>query len=734
MKRWTVLLLCLALVAGLAAPALAEGEGPKAAEEIAAAPEDAEQSMDAALAALTAQVKDTLSIGDEYTDFYSNYYDGADPSWDLNWSGEEAQLNVTVRPDGTVTSFYLWPNSSGSDRFYGFDPAFPPLSRAEAEEQAAAQMERLFTDPESGRIDGVRTVLGADGSYRFSGTVLENGLESPVSFTMVIDGGGLSSFYRSDSGGAYVGPLPAPEAAADEVTAAEALAGAVELELRWVSDGEGAARLMYMPVGPRTVADAATGEAVDMDALYQSFEDGVNYSKAFDGVGAAEEAMAADGGAALTEVELSSIANYADVLDQQAIDEALRTIDALGLEDFELQRCSYAMDGEEEGDVTASVRYTAPMTEEKLYGYSKSAFDDAVAYGQDLTIYKYITLDAKTGDIRSVSTSYPLWEKEQDALGLVDRLSPAEEFLKLAVPQLMAQAKPCTLKGYGEGEELIFAQVHEGYFYPDNSITVHVDPTFGTVDQFYYNWDEDVTFASAQDIISEKEALAAYEDALEVTLGYVAWPIDIVAADDPLYDSYIQWGYTYVEELRLAYYYGGVGEVRGVDALTGEAERAEQTEESFAYDDIGAVPEKEMIETLGLAGVGFAGGQFQPEAALTVRDAVTLLLQAEGSYVPERDDELLARAADQRFAAADSDADKTVTRMEFIKMILTPSRYGDAAQLGGIWAASFEDANEGDAGYAAIAAALGMADGSANPREELTRAAAAAILYQFMDR
>ena len=732
MRRSFALLLCLALLACLAAPVLAAGEEaePETAESAAQG-----EGMDDALAALTAQVKAALAIGDEYTEFYSNYYDGVDPSWELNWSGEDAQINVTVRPDGTVTSCYLWLTSSGADRFYGFDPAFPPLTRAEAEKQAQAQMERLFTKPESGRIDGVRTVLGTDGSYRFSGTVLENGLESPVSFTMVIGGDGLNSFYRSDDGGAYVGPLPAPEAAADEDAAAEALAGAVELELRWVSGGEGEARLMYMPVGPRTVADAATGEAVDMDALYASFEDRVNYSKAFDGVEATEEAMAPDTGAALTEVELSSIANYGDVLDQQAIDEALRTIDALGLEGFSLQRCSYAMDGEKEGDVTASVRYTAPMTEEKLYGYSKAAFDDAKSYGQDLTIYKYITLDAKTGAIRSLSTSYPLWEREQDALGLTDRLSPAEEFLALAVPELMAQAEPCTLKGYDEGDELVFAQVHEGYFYPDNSITVHVDPTSGTVDQFYYDWDEDVTFASSEGIVSEKEALAAYEDALEVTLGYVAWPIDITAADDPIYDSYIQWGYTYVEELRLAYYYGGVGEVRGVDALTGEAERSEQTEESFAYDDVGAAPEKEMIETLGLAGVGFAGGKFQPEAALTVRDAVTLLLQAEGSYVPERDEDLLARAADQRFMEAGGDSDKVVTRMEFIKMILTPSRYGDAAQLGGIWASRFEDANEGDAGYAAIATALNMADGSGmDPREELTRADAAAILYQFMAR
>ncbi len=739
MKRVFALTLCLALALGLAAPCLADEEPQPEAVIDAAAQEEpsaAEQTLDEGLAALTLQVKQTLDIDDDYADFSSDYYDGPSPLWSLYWTDEDRQLSVEARPDGTVVNMYRWQSSGRNERFYGFDPAFPAISMDQARAQAEVWCGRLFTGAESGRLDEQRIYLGSEGYYRFEGTVLKNGLDSPVTFSIVIDGSGMTSFYRSDRDG-YAGELP-EAAQGDEAGAEAALAGAVELELRWVSDGEGGARLMYVPVGDRTVVDASTGEAVDMDALYEALDEkGMRYG--YDTMASAEapEADAAmDGGAVLTDTELASIENYGDVLDQTAVDETLRALEALGLDGFEMVRCSYAMDSQT-GDVTASVRYTGTMTRDCLYGLSADAFDQAVDAGQDMTIYKYITLNAKTGALMDLSTSYPVWEREEDQPDLEEQAELALPFVEQVLPALADQVAGCTLKGYDERDGVVLAQVRDGYFYPDNRIEVHADPASGVVDQLWYVWDEDVDFGPAEDVVDADEALEAYVAALDVTLGYVAWPIDVMKEPDGPYADWLRWGYTYVEELRLAYYYAGTDQVRGVDAVTGEAALIAERDDAFVYDDLDGEENGEAIELLGLAGVGFSGGSFLPEQELTVRDAALLLLRAGGNYAPEDDDEKLGgQAIYQGFlSAGDWDPDAAVSRIAFLRMLVGPSRYGYAVQLAGVWDAGFDDVDEADEAVAAVARALGLADGEElEPDETLTRSDAAALLCRFMER
>lgn len=766
MKRTTALFLALLLAVSLSVPAMAEepeepvqtpevvlwevgdaeqepeqSEEPEAEETSAEETTEAETEddstealgeaeaaagMDAALTELVLQVKKTLDIDDGYTSFTNDYYDGVTPYWSLSWSDDARRLNVDVREDGTLANVNYWDDSGDTDRFYGFDPAFPALTRAEAEEQADAWLARLFTEPESGRVDSVSTVLGTKGNYRFSGTVLMNGLPSPVTFSLCIDGTGLSSFFRSDSYGGYVGELPKAEAAVDEKTGGQGLARAVEMELYYVPDGEGGADLRYVPVGPYTVVDAQSGEAVDMDALYDSLG-GDGWSSVYAKDAAAAETMVDGSDMGLTEVERTSIENYGEVMDQDEIDASLRGLSALGLDPFQAQRCSYSMDGET-GDVTAVLRYTAPITGDELYGYSAEGFDTSSEMDMDLIITKQITVNAKTGELLSVYTTYPLWEKDPEVtMTKAVRDRAAENFLSLAAPELAAETDLCTLKGYNEGDAATFAQVHDGYFYPDNYLTVTINPSTGTVDTFTRAW-EDVRFGPSEDPVTEQQAMNIYRKALDVTLGYVAWPVDISLEDNGIYADLLQQGYVYVEQLRLGYYYDGADRVLGVDGITGKAVTVEdeQVWRVFDYDDLEDVPQAEQIEALAQAGVGFAGGSFLPEAELTQREAAALLLQADGDTVlPEaEDDDLLERASWRGFVTAeDWEPDRTVTRMEFIRMVLGVSRYGDAAEL-------LND--KADEGYEAIAQALGM--DTAEPDEPVTHAAAAEILYRFMDR
>ena len=730
MKRFLTLLLALCLAVNFAVPVLAM-----------TAPVDEAADMEQSLAEVTSLVKATLQVDDNYTEFYGDYYEDLTLQWSLNWSDENRSLSVTCDENGKVMDAYAYTYTDSTDRFYGFDPAFPALTEAEARAQAEEWLSRLLGEGESGRIDRVSSTLGEDGYYRFYGTILLNGLESPVTFNLRMDKNGLKSYSRSDGYGTYAGEIPGADTSVQEADAAEALFEAVEMELYYVWDEEsGQARLQYVPVGAYTVVDGVTGEAVDMDALYAGFLAGGAAAYGLEATAAEAEAPMAMGNdrGTLSEMELESIANYGDAMTQEELDAILRSMKELGLTaDFTIRRCSFSMDSET-GDITASLRYTAPMTEDNLYGFSKEEYEEYTSWGEELTVYKYVTVNAKTGQLLSLSTSYPLWERSDPGeYNPQDLRDAAASFIALYAVDMAPEAELCTLSGYDQGDTLTYVRVANGWFYPENYLTVEMNPATGTVDGYYFRWDEDVTFAAPAGIVTEEEAEAAYAGALDVTLGYVAWPEEL-RRDDPELLRYIEWGYTWVESLRLGWYYGGRDEVYGVDAHTGEAlSSAAGGDGVYTYTDVADVPEKEAIEALGQAGIGFAGGLFGGDTALTQADAVTLLLQAAG-YDPTQweEDTILSEAVYQGFITRESWApDKTVTRMEFLKMLLGASRYGDAARLTGVWATSFKDVEESDLAYAALAEALGLAEGKKlQPEDTCTRAMAAEMLCAFMSR
>lgn len=719
MKKWLCLLLSITLLAALAVPAMAE-----------TAPEEPLESMDESMTDVTVRVKETLRIGDEYEEFSGSWDDWLNGRWNLYWSGAAASLSVTADADGKVVDYWYYSDAESSDRFYGFDPKFPELDETEAEKTAQDWLDRLVGEGESARIDTRRTELD-DGSFRYGGTIELNGLESPIGFTMrLASDGTLRSYSRDDAYGGYMGALPSAQAKTDKTAAAEALADTVALELYWVSDGESGAVLRYVPHFARHIVADETGECVDMDALYDSF-DGAGFGP--DTVMEAEAAaMDAGGMNGLTEIELAAVQGYADALEATELDALLREIDELGLDGFNQTGARYSQSAD--GDITCDLTYTKTMTESELYGYSRESYDEAVSYGSDMLIRKYLTVDAMTGALERVSTNYPLWEREAEKEK--DQTAVAEAFLAKAAPEEFAASKLCTLSGWDNGT--VWAQVEKGYFYPENRLTVTVNPSSGTVDEYERIWDDAVTFGGAK-VILEKKALTAYIDALEVTLGYSAWPVSVSErAEYAVYGE--NYGYSWVEELCLAWYYSGTDRVAGVDAVTGEIVSETPAGAGYAYSDLADCPEAEAIERLGAAGIGLDGGTFAPEEGLDMRTAAILLLQAAGYNPSAWDDERLGEffVSEGMIAAGAWKPEAAVSRMDFLKMLLSASRYGDACRLEGIWQTDYEDwavAAKGDRGYAAMAQALALVtQPQLKPSALCTRAAAAEMLCAFLAR
>lgn len=732
MKRTISIVILIIMIAGVSVPAAAE-EWFEDLIDIDGTVTDnnslsPEEAMKAELTEITEYVVAVLDVKDDYTSFISNFNDNIPSRWSLHWTGEDESLSVSCSADHTITEVSWYSDSEAYDDYHGFESAFSSLSMSDARELAEQWLKKLMPEGETARIDSISEPIQVSGLYDINGTILYHGFETPMTFSMNVNADRLRHYYRSTCSTDYIGEMPGDTAYVSEESAAASLYPATQFELYYVTAGD-EARLRYVPVKRDYIVDALTGETADMTALYASFGPNraygtVPYPLGVSGVeDDASEAQVSDNGRALTEIEQSSINNYTDVQPKETLDMAARSISALGLSGFLLDECSYSAD--EDGNVFATLRYTCEITPDNLFGLSEATYYESSGNNNQLVVTKHITVNAKTAALTSVSTSYPVWD--QDRVNTASE-NEALEFLKLVAPEMAAQSALCTLSDYmGQSSGLTFSRVWDGYFFPENYLYVEINPATGAVDRYYYTWNDEAVFAPSDSLVSEEDARNTYTGALDVTLGIATWP-EAVDYNDPAQYKYASWGYSYVESLKLAYYYNGKNTVAGIDAVTGELIPKTSLFADITYDDLDGSASEEMLLRLAQINIGYMDGFFHPDMVLTMRDAATLLTTAAGYRSTDPDDEFLKRTAIRyHFITSEEwDPEKELTIGEFIHLLLSGSYYRYTISIPGLW--------DGQDGALQIASALNMLDDATSTDDMCTRAEAVKILYQFMNR
>ena len=288
-RRFLSLALSLALACSLSLPAAA-----------------AEETADQALSRVTAQVKQTLSIGGAYDEFYgSSYQNALSTVWSLNWSAKDSSsLYVEAEDDGTVISCYRSdPDYAGG----GYDPAFPSLDRAQAQALVQSFLDKVLrAGLESARFDEGGSFNSQRSFYRFTGTILLNGIPSPLRFSASVraSDGAVTDFSRDSTGQTYLGGVPAAGAAVSRDEALSLLKSTLSLRLEYVRpEGEDTAVLRYLPeAGDSYYVDGGSGELVNLSELYRALEEDGSFYNTAAGGGAvpppAPTQAAAPGGAA----------------------------------------------------------------------------------------------------------------------------------------------------------------------------------------------------------------------------------------------------------------------------------------------------------------------------------------------------------------------------------------------------------------------------------------------------
>ena len=721
MKRLLSLTLAAALLAALTLPAAA-----------------AEETQDARLAKVTAQVKTTLGLNtDGYETFHGGLNEGLAPAWDLSWQSENRSLSIQALEDGAVVSLYRWeydPSPSTSRSF----PSFPEEAREADRDIAENFLSRVLREGETvelGKEEGGLLSLGDSGGS-WSGTISLNGLPSPLHYSISVENGLVDHFSRDVPETSTVGGVPSPETASPKDKADVNLKNTLRLNLEYVwNDAGDKAVLRYVPERTHDfLVDAKTGEFLDLTELEEKMDAPEAPREAkFANTAAGTEDAAADEDGGLTLAELEGVQKLEGVLSQEALDKTLRAESAYGLTGYALASYVYSPWSDEDSGksgVDCELRYTRTDGEERLR--------------------RNITVDAKTGDVRAVWSSAPY---DRPAKLTQDQAKEkAEAYLKALCPDRApvyynvpgSQAVPLRDRK-GPAYSFCFARQENGIFFPANVYEVSIDAADGSVYGLSATWDEDVTFQDPKGTVFAEDALKTWAGTYETVLAYRNVPQKL-SKSDPVQAKLLEQGTEYSYALRLTYGLEREKRYEGVDAMTGKLVQNARgsSREPLVYADLAGSSAKADVEKLAKYGVGYAGGKFRPAKKLTQWELVALVSSLRGGALEPESVKKDARESAYYDAcrlgllrSSERDDDAVLTRADVVKMLLDAAGYGPAARLGGIYTCGYADKAsipEEGLGYAAIAQALGLASETYAGTRAATRGEAAAMLCRVLGR
>ena len=740
MKRWLALLLSLTLLGTLGVPTLAETE-------------DAADSTDARLAKVTGLVKERLDLDNEhFTSFQGEVSEEALGNiWYLYWSADQEDLNVEALEDGTVVGYWY---NDGQSSYYRYDtlPTFPSRNETALKAAARAFLDKVL-DPATESVELDEPAAGSlrSTTARFAGTILLNGLPSPLTYSVTVrySDNTVTNFRRDAPSQSYLGNIPAPTPAVSAEDAAKTLRTTLKLEPIYVEDDTNHAVLRYVPKENGSWAvDARTGELVDTSGTARIYT--YNAAAPAEAEEAAADMASGSSKRTLTDVELSGVEKLDGVLDRDALDRAVRAESAYQLGDCTLSYTRYRLIKETDADgnpdaketVVCSMRYAPPDTG-----------DADVNEDSTNQITRTFEVDARTGEVRSLYSYRNSWDRTtKPSVSLSSARSTASAFLGRFTKNAMEL--------YADGEDIpptdanlqysfTFARKQNGYFFPADCCAVTVDALTGAVIGVTYNWHEKITFAAASNPVSAEAAVDAWLATFETTLGYCRLFRELDranAAESRLIDM----GYTSFYSLFLGYTLARPDDspylnCPGIDAITGKpaAPDADESNE-ITYSDIAGAAGEAQIQKLADFGVGYAGGKFRPTRNITQWEFVCLLASLQGWRLnpDEATDDQKNSAYETAYSLgaldrADRKDSAVLTRGALIKMLLDCAGFKSAAALQGIYTTSYDDAASipaAELGYAAIAQALGLAEGSYNGADPAARSTAAVLLCRIMER
>lgn len=677
--------------------------------------------------------KSKFSIPAEYTEFNYNVYteDGRN-IWNLNWNspkGLNGSMQVSIDDKGVVRSYYSYRPGD-----YETTSKFPGITRQEARVAA----ERFIEKVNPGLLAQLELVEDSKQTittyaHNFNYTRIVNGIpfyNNNVRVEVNKDTGEVRSYYYNWSESfKFPDAKDAIPLDRGELAYVEKLGMKLIYNYRAEENDDYTVYPVYVPVYESNYyIDAFTGEKVKADYGYYDIYYG-NESRA-------EGEKQMDGGEiALTPEELKAVEEVSKLLTKEQAEGRARNTKLLEIsKDYKLTYANLQRDWNYRKDFTWELSFMKEVADKG--DYTKEH-------------YASVRLDARTGEIRGFYRYIPQEINSEGKYNEKQAREKADEFLKAIYGEKtgLLEFDETYEGGYrslAEGKNptnynLRYLRMVNGIQFPANSVWIGFDAVNGKVVSLEMNW-YDVEFPSIDNVLPIEDIYDSLFERIGLELQYkLRYPEDqglkLVSESKP----------------EVVLVYGLVpGKPVNLDATTGQlldySGMPYKEVAAIEYTDISGHYAEEQILALAQYGITIEGTEFKPDIEIAQKDFLALLAKTMnyGTFSPENSKELdqlytyLIR--DGIVKKEEKDPDSPVTREDGIKFIVRALKYDKVADIGGIYSTGFKDEgsiSSGLIGYVAIAKGLNIVsgnDGYFNPKETLTRAQAAVIIYNYLNR
>ncbi len=646
------------------------------------------------LAAVTLSVKNRIEIPDELNKFKSNVQTDKEgnSTYSLIWTNKEdnnKQISITVNDKDDIISYSKW----GLD-----NKEYPGIGISKFDKDYYIETAKAWIEKVNPSwVDELDFDTNVDLSSIYSSSI-------SVHFNRVINGLNFCSNYVSFNINKYSGEITRVSsnwtysdviADINDVLDEEILKNAfgkysgVRAVYKTKNDSKNA-QIIYIPNKEELIIDALTGEENTSKIIDNHYRE---YGLMADSVTSKNES------ATLTKEETEEIDRMNNLISSQTAITTAQEIENTYTKEYEFEDIKYYKVKCED-----DAKYEVKVSFESDKGNSR------------------VTLDATTAKLLSLSSYNSTYYNDADKLSSEVLKESADEFKKKYAPDI---AEKVNLFNENSDYYYNYLRSENDIEYADNYINIRVNLYTGKVTDFYYKWDDEVTFASADNIISNQEAF----DFLCEKIGFDKYYFNT--------EDGVKIGYSL--KSNTPYYIDAVsGKI--LDYNLDEYVEDEKIVTGIASDLDGHYA-KEYIDKLMQCGIIKYEEKFRPDDKVTVKEALEFLNCLDDGYVPYDITKYpYSRMVSDIFGDEKYDENAIVTREQAAMFIVKErSNYDEIASLK-IFDSGFNDRHtisDGYEGYIAILKGLGVINGDGmgnfNPLNEITRADFIILLYKSID-
>lgn len=651
-------------------------------------------------------VKSKINVPAELTEFnpYSGEYNGK-VSYNFNWSDEKHTQNLDVSCDaeGRISNYYYYHDAMRNSQ------QITELTKADiisfADDFVKTALPETFAKDDILVFDEKTWDVTNNSNYSLTYKRVKNGVEVKDNyvFVTVTVFNQLPCVRRMSVNYNYDAEFEQPEHEFEDCTNAYMTAFPIELIYRdaiayqpkSAEEDENETVLVYRlkdnEMGYILVSD---GKVVTEDL---PGDDDLKFS-AGAGMESANDSMLKS---ELTEKELQELEKIEGLVSKEDAEKSLKKLPYVKL-DNTLEFSGYNLDVRD-GKYFLTVNYNSKQKEGQR---SLTAEFDAKTC-KLLNLYNRVVYTQETKELTET--------QKKSASTAIDK------FLKATAPNEYKNCNEYNENIYGTKVTKNFERMVNGVRYIDDGISVQYDVKSGMITNYRLDYDEEKTFADKSNVVSP----------------YMAYKCLLGLA--PLKKVYVKTDGIYKQCYTLSRH-----SVQ-VDAFTGEEYKEDYgiTENEYNYTDISGHWAEEKIKKLAEVQIGLEGDKFYPDSPISQYDLLRLFaagIRGKSYLNYDEDDFYYAIAYEGILSEEERNPKAQVLREDAFVYMVRYDGLEKVAKLSNIFKVEYADGHllsQGKIGYPAILTGMNIICGDGGylrPKDAITRAEAATMLYNFLTR